>query len=209
MEISEMNLPKKKSKVLLVDDELINIKILADVLKDEYGILFATSGQDAIRIATEATPDLILLDIVMPGMDGYKVCEKLRSEPRTAAIPIIFVTALDSTEQEIKGLQNGALDYVTKPFNSDIVKVRVRNQLQYKDVLLASASSESVDDPGVAAMTPRQREIFEWVKAGKTNWEIAQIIGCSRDNVKYHVRQILRLSGTSSRTQAAAGHVKK
>ena len=204
-----MNLPKKKSKVLLVDDELINIKMLADALKDEYGILFATGGRDAIHIATASTPDLILLDIVMPGMDGYQVCETLRSEPRTAAIPIIFVTALDSTEQEIKGLQNGALDYVTKPFNGDIVKARVRNQLQYKDSLLASASGEAVDDPRSAAMTPRQKEIFEWVKAGKTNWEIAQIIGCSRDNVKYHVRQILRLSGTSSRTQAVAGHVKK
>ena len=108
-----MSPSKKKSKVLLVDDELINIKILADVLQDEYGILFATSGEDGIRLAVESMPDLILLDIVMPKMDGYQVCEKLRSDPRTAAIPIIFVTALDSTEQEIKGLKNGALDYVT------------------------------------------------------------------------------------------------
>jgi putative two-component system response regulator len=148
----------------------------------------------------------------MPDMDGYEVCAKLLGDPRTAAIPVIFVTALGSTAQEVRGLETGALDYITKPINGDVVKARVRNHLKYKDVILASSASDTSADLEAASlqsMTGRQREIFEWVKQGKTNWEISKIIGCSEENVKYHMKNILRILGSHNRTQAAAIHSRR
>jgi DNA-binding NarL/FixJ family response regulator len=199
----------KRYSVLLVDDELINIKILSDVLKDDYEVIFATGAQEGIYRAIESKPDIILLDIMMPEMDGYEVCARLQSDSRTAGIPVIFVTALGSTAQEVKGLDSGAVDYVTKPINADIVKARVRNHLKYRDVVLASSIPEQSVDHAMESMTDRQREIFEWVKKGKTNWEIAKIIGCSQENVKYHMKNILRVLGSYNRTQAAASHPHK
>jgi DNA-binding NarL/FixJ family response regulator len=202
----------KTNSVLLIDDEPVNIKILSDVLKDEYDVMFAMGGAEGIRLALELRPDLILLDVMMPDMDGYEVCAKLLGDPRTAAIPVIFVTALGSTAQEVRGLETGALDYITKPINGDIVKARVRNHLKYKDVILASSVSDTSADAEAASlqsMTGRQREIFEWVKQGKTNWEISKIIGCSEENVKYHMKNILRILGSHNRTQAAAIHSRR
>ena len=202
----------KTNSVLLVDDEPVNIKILSDVLKDEYDVMFAMDGAEGIRLALELRPDLILLDVMMPDMDGYEVCAKLLGDPRTAAIPVIFVTALGSAAQEVRGLETGALDYITKPINGDIVKARVRNHLKYKDVILASSASDASADSDAASlqsMTGRQREIFEWVKQGKTNWEISKIIGCSEENVKYHMKNILRILGSHNRTQAVATHSRR
>jgi DNA-binding NarL/FixJ family response regulator len=200
---------EKKYSVLLVDDELINIKILSDVLKDDYEVIFATGAEEGIFRAIESKPDIILLDIMMPQMDGYEVCAKLQSDARTARIPVIFVTALGSTAQEIKGLDTGAIDYVTKPINADIVKARIRNHLKFKDVVLASSIPDPLVDHAMDSMTDRQREIFEWVRKGKTNWEIAKIIGCSEENVKYHMKNILRVLGSYNRTQAVANHPDK
>jgi DNA-binding response OmpR family regulator len=195
---------KKAHSVLLVDDELINIKILSDALKEEYEVIFATRGDEGLRLAFELKPDIILLDIMMPVMDGYEVCARLQADARTAGIPIIFVTALGSPVQEVKGLESGAIDYVTKPINGAVVKARLKNHLKYKEVILAASLPGQSVDQAVESMTARQKEIFEWVKLGKTNWEIAKIIGCSEENVKYHMKNILRLMGSYNRTQAVA-----
>jgi putative two-component system response regulator len=201
--------PEKKYSVLLIDDEPINIKILSDVLKDDYNVVFATAAEEGICRAIESKPDIILLDIMMPGIDGYEVCARLQSDARTAKIPVIFVTALGSPAQEVKGLDTGAIDYVTKPINGDIVKARIRNHLKYKQAVLTSLIPEQLVDHAMESMTGRQREIFEWVKKGKTNWEIARIIGCSEENVKYHMKNILRILGSYNRTQAVASHPHK
>jgi DNA-binding NarL/FixJ family response regulator len=197
---------EKRHSVLLVDDELLNIKILSDILKDDYSVVFATGAEEGICRAIESRPDIILLDIMMPGMNGYEVCARLQRDSRTANIPIIFVTALGSPAQEVKGLDTGAIDYVTKPINGDIVKARIRNHLKYKQTVLTSQTPEQQVDHAMESMTERQREIFEWVKKGKTNWEIAKIIGCSEENVKYHMKNILRILGSYNRTQAVASH---
>ena len=172
-------------------------------------MIFATGAEEGIYRAIESKPDIILLDIMMPEMDGYEVCAKLQSDARTAKIPVIFVTALGSPAQEVKGLDTGAIDYVTKPINGDIVKARIRNHLKYKNAVLASLIPEKSVDHAMESMTERQREIFEWVKKGKTNWEIAKIIGCSEENVKYHMKNILRILGSYNRTQAVASHPPK
>ena len=197
-----------KATVLLIDDELVNIKILSDILKGEYEVIFATSGEEGVHRAVESIPDIILLDVMMPGMDGYAVCSRLQQDARTAGIPVVYVTALGSTAQEVKGLNTGAIDYITKPINGEIVKARVRNHLKFRRVVKAVAMDEP-EDERMAKMTERQREIFRWVQEGKTNWEIARIIGCSEENVKYHMKNILRIMGSYNRTQAVASHQRK
>lgn len=124
---------EKKSIVLVVDDTPENIDILNELLKSDYQIKVALNGEKAVKIAnSENQPDLILLDIMMPGMDGYEVCEKIKRNPKTETIPIIFLTALTEESNEAKGLRLGAVDYITKPFSPELVKARVRNHLDLK-----------------------------------------------------------------------------
>lgn len=124
---------KKRQRILIVDDTPSNIHVLMETLKEQYAIIVATSGPKALALAAGATPpDLILLDVMMEGMDGYEVCRRLKSDVRTAAIPVVFVTTLNQTEDEATGLDLGAVDYITKPINPAIVRARVRNHLELK-----------------------------------------------------------------------------
>jgi diguanylate cyclase (GGDEF)-like protein len=120
------------SRLLVVDDDPNNIRLLANLFDSSYDILFATNGKKALDIALQERPDLILLDVMMPEMDGYQVCEQLKNDPLTADIPIIFITAHNNVEEEIRGLEIGAADYISKPFCPGIVKIRVRNQIELK-----------------------------------------------------------------------------
>ncbi|MBF0161109.1 MAG: response regulator [Magnetococcales bacterium] len=119
-------------QLLLVDDVESNILVLNEVLSTEYRTFFAMDGPSALQMVAERTPDLILLDIQMPGMDGLEVCRRLKSNPKSARIPIIFITALAEQESESAGLTLGAVDYISKPFNPAIVQARVKNQLALK-----------------------------------------------------------------------------
>ncbi len=121
-----------KSTVLIVDDTVMNIQVLLGTLKDEYAIIAAKSGEKALELVRTKKPDIILLDVMMPGMNGYEVCEILKSDDSTSGIPIIFITALNDAVNETKGIELGAVDYITKPINPDIVKSRVRNHLKLK-----------------------------------------------------------------------------
>ena len=123
----------RQSTVLIVDDQPVNIQSMSKLLTGDYHILIATSGARALDIATgENPPDLILLDIMMPEMDGYEVCRRLKTNEWTRGIPVIFVTAMNATEDEEKGLALGAVDYISKPFQPGIVRARVRNQTERK-----------------------------------------------------------------------------
>ncbi|MCP4352398.1 MAG: diguanylate cyclase [Desulfobacterales bacterium] len=122
-----------KQKILIVDDVPENIKILGQALKYDYRVSFATNGEDALKIAMSDDPcDLILLDIIMPGIDGYEVCERLRANKSTKNVPVIFITSINEVKAETKGLEIGAVDYITKPFSMPIVKARVRTHLELK-----------------------------------------------------------------------------
>ncbi len=128
-----MNLhSERRGTVLIVDDESTNIEVLAAVLEPDYDILFATSGPESLEVAVSSRPDLILLDVMMPGMDGFEVCQHLKEGRDTADIPVIFITACGDVAAESRGLKAGALDYITKPINPLVVQVRVRNQIQLK-----------------------------------------------------------------------------
>jgi len=122
-----------KQRVLIVDDTPANIKVLNELLQADYHISVATNGPDALELAaSQDAPDLILLDIMMPEMDGYEVCRRLKAEVKTRSIPVLFVTTKGGIEDEKKGLEFGAVDYIIKPISPPIVKARVRNHMQLK-----------------------------------------------------------------------------
>lgn len=118
--------------ILLVDDTPDNLTLMSELLADHYRIKVANNGAKGLRIAAESQPDLILLDIMMPEMDGYEVCRRLKADPLTAEIPLIFLTAKSEQADEQKGFDLGAVDYITKPISPPIVLARVRAQLQLK-----------------------------------------------------------------------------
>ena len=122
----------RNGKILIVDDAMENIQILHAALRDEHDVLFAMDGVKALEMAHQHLPDLILLDAMMPGMDGYAVCAELRASPKLHGIPIIFVTALSQPEDETRALEAGAADFISKPFNVAVVRARVRTQLTVK-----------------------------------------------------------------------------
>ncbi|MBB3957276.1 diguanylate cyclase [Novosphingobium sediminicola] len=118
--------------VLIVDDEVSNIEIMNAALEDDYEICFATSGEEAITVAQASLPDLILLDVLMPGTDGYEVCRRCKADPLIADVPIIFTTGLGDEESEANGLLLGAIDYIVKPIHPAIVRARVHNHIELK-----------------------------------------------------------------------------
>lgn len=137
-------IPQKKYEILIVDDIPSNLNFLSEVLHAEgIGVMLATTGGDAIEIARYKLPDLILLDIAMPMMDGYEVCEKLKSEPETRDIPVIFLTARTEPEDILKGFQTGAVDYILKPFNAMELMARVRTHLELRNKTEALKSVNS------------------------------------------------------------------
>jgi response regulator RpfG family c-di-GMP phosphodiesterase len=123
----------KKATILVVDDTPDNLAVMSNLLKEYYKVKIATGGEAALKIvASGLPPDLILLDIMMPGMDGYEVCRRLKRDPKTMNIPVIFLTAKHDVEDETKGLELGAIDYITKPISPPIVMARVKNHLALK-----------------------------------------------------------------------------
>jgi putative two-component system response regulator len=123
-----------KQSILVVDDTPENIDLLSELLKDDYRVRVATSGEKALKIAySDEPPDLILLDIMMPGLSGLEICRRLKANPDRRRIPVIFVTAMSTVEDEQRGLELGAVDYITKPISPPIVKARVRTHLALYD----------------------------------------------------------------------------
>ncbi|MCL2147174.1 MAG: response regulator [Synergistaceae bacterium] len=123
-----------KDKILVVDDIDLNRIILGEILHEDYDVIEASDGVEAVDILYNSIdlPQAVLLDIMMPEMDGFQVLELIKSNPNTAMIPVLFITAADATENEFKGLSEGAVDYISKPFNAAVVKARVDNHIQLK-----------------------------------------------------------------------------
>lgn len=160
-----------RASILLVDDEPLNLQILAQGLSEEHQVLMASGGQQAMDIAIAQRPDLILLDIDMPDVNGYEVCRTLKNNPKTRHIPLIFITGHDSEQDELKGLQMGAADYFTKPFKMPLVLARVAIQLELKrktDLL-----EKLVDLDGLTQIPNRRRfdQVFdeEWRRAVRSH----------------------------------------
>ena len=138
---------EKENSILIVEDSELSISVLTDMLGDTYDLYIARNGHEGIEMAKSKSPDLILLDIILPRMDGYEVIKVLKSDPETKGIPIVFVTSLNHVDDERKGLQLGADDYINKPYDPFIVKLRVAIQMrivnQLRTIRLLSEEIES------------------------------------------------------------------
>src|ERR1700739_4000734 len=133
--------PSVQKLILILDDTPVNIGVISGALKDAYKTKVATNGEKALALASaEEKPDLILLDIMMPGMDGYEVCSRLKADPATSEIPVIFLTGQTSSEDETRGFEVGAVDYVHKPFSPAVVKARVRSHILFREARAQLAS---------------------------------------------------------------------
>lgn len=123
----------RRSRILIVDDDPENVLVLENALHEEYAISSAGNGYEALRQIKETHPDLILLDVMMPELGGFDVCRIIKAEETFADIPVIFLTAMDTLAGEITGLESGGVDYLTKPFNIDLIRLRVRNHIALKE----------------------------------------------------------------------------
>jgi DNA-binding response OmpR family regulator len=135
------------SKILIVDDNVTNralLKALLGASGKDYMLTEADSGEAALSLVEQDLPDIILLDIMMPGMDGFEVCEKLKADARYSSVPILFITAMESVEDKVKGFKLGAADYITKPINAEEVKARVGAHLRIREAEKARAETENL-----------------------------------------------------------------
>jgi len=170
--------PDRKPKLLVVDDQPANIQVLHRAFSAEYQVFMATNGPQALSVCREQHPDLVLLDVVMDGMDGHEICRQMRADPNTRDIPVIFVTAHNDPVQETKGLDLGAVDFISKPINPDVVRARVRTHLKLKlrsDILRRLVFVDSLT--GVF-----NRRYFdhclstEWLRANRSHASLALIL---------------------------------
>ncbi|PPD31766.1 MAG: diguanylate cyclase response regulator [Methylomonas sp.] len=174
-----MTVETAKPLILIVDDTPTNIQVLAENLIKDYKVKVAASGGAALEIiARQGLPDLILLDVMMPEMDGYEVCRRLKNDPQTSAIPVIFVTAMNEASNEEYGLNLGAMDYITKPFYLPVVKARIRNHIRLKQAADMLESMVWID--GLTGIPNRRRfdqtlEI-EWKRAFRAQLPLGLIM---------------------------------
>jgi serine phosphatase RsbU (regulator of sigma subunit) len=169
-----------KSRILVVDDTPANIKILADLLRKDYLLSVATSGADALEIAgSEDQPDLVLLDVMMPEMDGYEVCRRLKADPRTHDVPVIFVTAMSEVDDETKGFSLGAVDYITKPIRPPVVRARVAAHLELALARRTLAAQNQVLRESLAVAAQVQRSLLPKAPPSLPGLEVAgRMIPC-------------------------------
>ena len=168
----------KKNSVLVVDDESANIMALTHILSPSYTVYAAKNGSDAIQASEKYLPDVIMLDIVMPEMDGYEVMNALKSSEVTREIPVIFISGLNNAEDEEKGFNMGAADYISRPFSPAIVKLRVRNQIrmlnQIRTIELISMIDQLTAIPNRRGFNSRID--MEWIRAIRENTFISVLM---------------------------------
>ena len=178
----------EKNSVLIVDDEVANIIALTHILSPEYTVYAAKNGRDAIETAKKYLPDVILLDILMPEMDGYEVISLLKNIEQTRTIPVIFVTGLVNAEDEETGLLLGAVDYIAKPFRSAIVRLRIKNQIQIlnqiETIRLASVTDQLTSLPNRRAYDGRLS--LEWEHARRSQTPLSLILADIDNFKKYN-----------------------
>ena len=199
---------KKRDIVLVVDDSPETVRMLTDAL-DSAGmtVMVALDGSAAMRVVEQVTPDIILLDAVMPGIDGFETCRRLKQETASSHIPVVFMTGLSETEHIVKGLEAGGVDYVTKPIVIEEMLARIRVHLTNARLLRLATETSSGRKHELRkdfGLTSREAEVLSWLSKGKTNRDIAQILGLSPRTIDKHLEQIYAKLGVENRTAAAA-----
>ncbi|MBF0284152.1 MAG: diguanylate cyclase [Magnetococcales bacterium] len=168
---------EKKPTILVVDDEPENVKVLLALLQEAYRVLLCRDGHKALELALSQLPDLILLDVVLPGMDGYQVCSALRQHEATREIPVIFVTSLGEEESEERGFDVGGVDFIPKPFRPRLVRARISTHLELKRKRDLLRDLSTLD--GLTGLANRRR-LDEFLHA---EWKRAVRQGCSQLSV--------------------------
>ncbi|MES2820734.1 MAG: response regulator [Pseudomonadota bacterium] len=207
----------ERGVILIVDDIPDNLALLADALDEAgYMVLVALDGASALARIQRRRPDLILLDALMPGLDGFETCRRIKAQPDTAEIPVLFMTALTDSEHVVQGFAAGGIDYVTKPINTEEVLARVASHLRTARILQAARtaaqpSTPSLNDAPASAtlsarfrLTEREVEVLRWVACGKTNRDIGDILGLSPRTVNKHLEHVYVKLGVETRTAATA-----
>ncbi|BHH82561.1 GGDEF domain-containing response regulator [Desulforhopalus sp. 52FAK] len=172
-------------KILIIDDSIEHIKILIALLDDLYDVYFAKSGREGIAILPSVHPDIILLDIMMPGMDGFAVCKEIKKEPLYQETPIVFISAQGADEDETQGLELGAIDYITKPFSPAIVRARIKNHLQLRTAMqeLKHLYSLALDANPITGL-PGNNSITQHIESKVLSGENVCVIYTDIDNFK-------------------------
>ncbi|MFK3796353.1 response regulator [Pseudomonas sp. NPDC088444] len=207
--------PADTGVILIVDDTPDNLALLSDALDEAgYMVLVALDGTSALNRIQRRRPDLILLDAMMPGLDGFETCRLIKQQPDTANIPVLFMTALTDSEHVVKGFEAGAIDYVTKPIQCAEVLARVASHLRTARILQSArnASQPMGLDHAPAydrlasrfQLTEREFEVLRWVACGKTNKDIADILQLSPRTVNKHLEHIYIKLGVETRTAATS-----
>jgi DNA-binding response OmpR family regulator len=217
--------PNHQGTVLVVDDAPDTLRMLCDALAQEgYTVLVARDGLQALDRLDVVVPDAILLDGVMPGLSGFETCQRIKAHPQGEAVPVIFMTGLSETADIVAGFDAGGVDYVVKPLRIEEVLARlnthVRNARAAREaraavqrasdassafsVAAAAASAASAERLSHAALTPRETEVLTWLARGKTNRDIADILGMSHRTVNKHLEHIFEKLGVETRAAAAA-----
>lgn len=164
------------SRILIVDDVPENLSVLCQAIEEgQYSIQIAQNGKSAIDLATRSLPDLILLDVMMPDLDGFETCRRLKADERTRAIPVIFLTALNDVERVVEGFQAGGVDYMTKPFQKDEVLARIRTHLEH--ALMSRALLEKNEE--LFVLNTRLEEMVA-ARTQDLNWKVKELEGKDR-----------------------------
>ena len=208
---SESGIADAGHVVLIVDDVPENLAVLSDAL-DEAGhtVLVATDGASALERLLLVMPDLILLDAVMPGIDGFETCRRMKLMDSARDVPVVFMTGLTETEHVVRGFEVGGIDYVTKPIRPAEVLARisthVRNARMLNDARLSRDAATAVVSADLShyQLTPRELDVLAWIARGKTNRDIAEILGMSPRTVNKHLEHIFVKLGVETRAAAAA-----
>lgn len=194
------------ARILVIEDELKMRRNLLTILEMEgFETLGAEDGPSGVEAAGLHQPDLILCDVMMPGLDGYQVLARIRSNPRTANIPLIFLTARGERADLRHGMNLGADDYLTKPCPAEDLLEAIQARLRRQALATANqgvdlSSATPLESLG---LTPREAEVLLWIAQGKGNSDIATILGMSEKTVKIHVGHILEKLAVENRTAAA------
>ncbi len=179
------------AKILVVDDTAVNVKLLADLLGAKgYAVITAASGKEALEKVETARPDLVLLDVMMPGMTGYEVCRKLRDNPATVMLPVVMVTALDPSQERVKGIEAGADDFLTKPINQPELLARVRSLLRVKALHDELAELNRTLEARVTAQVAQLESLGRLKRFFSPQLAEAILSGGAEDPLKSHRRDI-------------------
>jgi class 3 adenylate cyclase len=184
-----MNAP---ARVLVVDDTPSNVKLLSDILRSRgYAVVTATNGPEALACIDREPPDLVLLDVMMPGMSGYEVCRKIREQPATALLPVVMVTALDPTQERVKGIEAGADDFLTKPIHQPEIVARVRSLLRVKALHDELTALNRTLETRVAEQVAQLERLSRLKRFFSPALAEAIVSGGADDPLKSHRREIV------------------